>query len=187
VKGSAHVRLTIATVPRRPDDGKRDPAVSNLLVATYDDRHRAAEVLVALRSKQQDQLLDVEDAAYVTKDDDGNLKLHQAMILTSVSATGGGPWGGLLSLLLFSPMGGSGAPQASKLSDYGIDEQFAREVASRLRPRTSALFVLVRRAVPDTIVSEIAQYGGQVMHTSLALDAESRLEEASRAASVAFI
>ena len=40
--------------------------MSNLLVASYDDRHRAAEVLVALRSKQQEQLIDLEDAAYVT-------------------------------------------------------------------------------------------------------------------------
>jgi uncharacterized membrane protein len=161
--------------------------VSNLLVASYDDRHRAAEVLVALRSKQQEQLIDLEDAAYVTKDDDGNLKLHQTMILTGVTATGGGPWGGLLSLLLFAPMGGTGMPQSGKLSDYGIDDQFAREVASRLRPRSSALFVLVRRAVPDLIVPEIAQYGGHVMHTPLARDAESRLEEASRAASAALI
>ncbi len=187
--GPPHVagRLDLGRRNSRHAEHEKDLAVSHLLVAVYDDRYRACEVRVTLRKRQRDHLLDLEDAATVTKESDLQLKLQQTTLLTSVSPPGGEFWGGLLALLLFPRPTGlsegsdSTAPSTAP-ADFGIDEPFTAELRSLLRPGTSALFVLVRRALPDVVLTEMRQYGGHLMDTPLARDAESQLTVALRAA-----
>jgi uncharacterized membrane protein len=65
-----------------------------------------------------------------------------------------------------------------KLSDFGIDDNCARQVATTLTPNSSANFVLDRRATVDKVVLEISKYGGTVLQTSLAPDLEAKLQAA---------
>ena len=51
---------------------------STLAVIAYPDQSTAAEAAAALQRMQKDLLIDVEDVAWVTKNPDGKLKLHQA-------------------------------------------------------------------------------------------------------------
>lgn len=61
---------------------QRRLTVSELVVVTYPDEYRAAEVLAALQRLQKELLIDLEDAAYVTKEKDGKMKLHETVPMT---------------------------------------------------------------------------------------------------------
>ena len=156
---------------------------NNLVVITYPDEYRAAEVIAALERMSKQYLIDMEDACYVTKGQDGKLKLHQTNNLAGAGATFGGLWGMLIGLLFFVPVAGlaigaAAGALAGKLSDYGIDDKFAKRLAANMQPGSSAVFVLVRKATPDKVVPELAKYGGTVLQTSLPKETEVKLQQA---------
>lgn len=157
--------------------------MSNLVVVAYPDEYRAAEVLATLRRLKDQYLLDLDDACYVTKDSRGKLKLHQNTSLAGTGAAWGGMWGMLIGLLFFMPflglaIGAAFGAIGGKLSDYGIDDKFAKQLASTMQPNSSAIFMLVRKSTPDKVVPIIAQYGGTILQTSLPSETEQKLQEA---------
>jgi uncharacterized membrane protein len=157
--------------------------MSNLIVVAYSDEYRAAEVLAALRRMNKEYLVDLDDACYVTKDASGKIKLHQNTSLAGAGAAWGGLWGMLIGLLFFVPflglaIGAGLGALSGKLSDYGIDDKFAKQIAATLQPNTSAIFMLVRRATPDKVIPELSQYGGTILQTSLPKETEEKLQEA---------
>lgn len=157
--------------------------MSNLVVVAYPDEYRAAEVLATLRRMNNEYLIDLEDACYVTKDARGKLKLHQNTSLAGAGAAWGGMWGMLIGLLFFVPflglaLGAGLGAISGKLADYGIDDKFAKQLASTMQPNSSAIFVLTRRVTADKVVPELAKFGGTVLQTSLPKETEERLQEA---------
>jgi hypothetical protein len=72
---------------------------------------------------------------------------------------------------------GSGALSGS-LVDFGIDDNFIRQVADTLQPNTSALFVLVRKVQPEKVLAELSQFRGRVLRSSLSPEQEARLQAA---------
>lgn len=157
--------------------------MSNLVVVAYPDEYRAAEVLATVRRLNNEYLIDLDDACYVTKDARGKLKLHQNTSLTGAGAAWGGMWGMLIGLLFFVPflgfaIGAGLGALSGKLSDYGIDDEFAKRLTSTLQPNSSAIFILVRKATPDKVVPILAQYGGTILQTSLPKETEQKLQEA---------
>ncbi len=157
--------------------------MSNLVVVAYPDEYRAAEVLAALRRMNSQYLIDLEDACYVTKDARGKLKLHQNTSLAGAGAAWGGMWGMLIGLLFFVPflglaIGAGLGALSGKLADYGIDDNFARQLASTMQPNSSAIFVLTRKVTADKVVPEIAKFGGTVLQTSLPKETEEKLQAA---------
>jgi uncharacterized membrane protein len=53
-----------------------------------------------------------------------------------------------------------------------------KELAGKLQPGTSMLFVLFRKVTWEKILPRISQYGGIVMHSSLTPEAEAELQSA---------
>ncbi|MGH2514445.1 MAG: DUF1269 domain-containing protein [Ktedonobacterales bacterium] len=157
--------------------------MSNLIVVAYPDEYRAAEVLAALRRLNKEYLLDFDDACYVTKDAGGKIKLHQNTSLAGAGAAWGGMWGVLIGLLFFVPflglaIGAGLGALSGKLTDYGIDDKFAKQIAETMQPNTSAIFVLVRKSTPDKVVPEVAKFGGTILQTSLPKETEEKLQAA---------
>jgi uncharacterized membrane protein len=157
--------------------------MSTLVAVTYDDEYKAAEVLATLKRLQGRYLIDLEDAAYVTKSQDGKVKVHEGHSLTGPVAAYGGFWGLLFGLLLFAPIAGIAigaglGALVGHFSDYGIDKSFVESLRAQLQPGSSAVIVLVRKSTPDKVIPEIAQYGGTVLQTNLSSDAEAKLQEA---------
>jgi len=72
---------------------------------------------------------------------------------------------------------GSGALSGS-LVDYGINDNFIRQIGETLQPNTSALFVLVRKAQPEKVMNELSSFRGRVIRSSLSPEQEKRLQEA---------
>ena len=161
--------------------------MSNLVVIGYDDQFKAEEVRLMLWKMQKEYLIDLEDAVVAVKDAKEKVKLHQAMNLTAAGAAGGGFWGALIGLLFFNPLLGMAVGAATgavsgALTDVGINDDFMKELAETMKPGSSALFILVRRATPDKVLEELKGTGGKVLKTSLSHDDESKLQEAIGAA-----
>ena len=155
--------------------------MSTLVVIGYDNQFTAEEVRLKLRKLQREYLLDIEDAVVAVKDEAGKVKLNQAVNLTAAGALSGGFWGSLIGLIFLNPLLGLAVGAASgavsgALADIGIDDNFMKDLASTLKPGSSALFVLVRKATPDKVLEELAGTGGTVLKTSLSHDDEARLQ-----------
>jgi uncharacterized membrane protein len=151
--------------------------VSELIVATYADPHRAAAVMRSLRRRMREAGLEVDDAAYAVRAPDGSVRLHRSRIMTAVGAAQGALWGGLLGLLVLSPVPGMlmGAVTGAATSGswrVGLDGRFLRRLAEQLAPDSSALFVLVRGADPQPALAAVRHYGGTVLQTTLSDAAE---------------
>ena len=78
--------------------------MSDLIVVTYPDKFRAAEVTATLARLQVEHLIDLEDTCYVVKEGEGKVKLHQSVNLTAEGALSGGFWGMLIGMLFLNPL-----------------------------------------------------------------------------------
>ena len=165
--------------------------MSDLIVVTYPDLYKAGEVVAVLQRLQRQYLLEMEDAAFVTKEESGKVKLHQTVPLTRLGAISGAAtgtfWGAWVGLLFLNPLLGAAAGMAvggasgaigGALSDYGISDDFIKSLGHDLQPGTSAAFVLIRKATTDKVLAEVAKYGGHVLRSSLSSEQEARLQAA---------
>jgi uncharacterized membrane protein len=156
--------------------------MSDLFAIAYDDEYKAEEVRLTLAKLQTEHLIELEDAAVVVKDQEGKVKLKQAVNLTAAGAASGGFWGLLIGTLFLVPLFGAAVGAATgavggALSDIGVDDDFMRKLGETLTPGTSALFILVRKVTPDKVLDEVSKYGGKVLRTSLSKDDETQLQE----------
>jgi uncharacterized membrane protein len=161
--------------------------MSTLVVIEYDDQYKAEEMRLKLRRLEKEYLIDLEDAVVAVKDDEGKIKLHQAVNLTGVGAVSGGFWGALIGLIFLNPLlgmavGATAGAISGALSDVGIDDKFMKDLADGLPPGSSALFVLVRKATPERVIEEVKGMGGKILKTSLTHEDEAKLQAALSAA-----
>ena len=164
--------------------------MSTLAVIAYPDQNTAAEAAAALQRMQKEFLIELEDVAWVTKAQDGKMKLHQGANLTGAGAAGGAFWGFLFGLIFLVPLfgmalGAATGALAGKLADYGIDDAWIKEVASSIQPGGSALFVMARNANQERVLPEMAKFGGTVLRTNLTTEQQQALENALQPASEA--
>jgi uncharacterized membrane protein len=166
--------------------------MSELVVFGYESQAQAEEARNGLFKLSKEYLVTVGDAVVATAEPDGQIKLHQMVNLWAVGASGGAFWGLLAGILLFNPLIGVAAGAASgalagALSDYGINDDFMRDVASVLQPGQAALFVLADRASSDRVIEAMAGYGGRVLRTNLDRTQEQKLRDVFDQASKAHI
>lgn len=165
--------------------------MADLVCVAFDDPTTADRALTELTALQKEYVIELKDACVVVRSPDGEVHLHQAMPLVKTGALGGGAsgalWGTLIGLLFLNPLAGmalgagfgaaSGA-LAGKLSDYGIPDNFIKELGGTIKPNSSALFLLVQKVTADKVLPQVAKYKGRVLKTSLSDDREKRLREA---------
>ena len=165
--------------------------MSNLIVLGFDGLHTADEVLNKLRSLQKAHLVDLEDACVVERDKDGKVHLKQAVNLTAVGAASGGSWGALwgalVGVLFLNPLAGmaigalsgaAGGALSGSLVDYGINDDFIKQLGATIPQGSSALFVLVKNATEDKVLPEIEPFKPRILKTSLSDEAEAKLKAA---------
>ena len=64
------------------------------------------------------------------------------------------------------------------MADFGINDDFIKELGETLQNGTSALFIMVRKATPDKVLEEIKGFDARILHTSLSIKEETALKEA---------
>ena len=127
--------------------------MSTLAVIGYNDQFKPEEVRLTLIKMQKDYLIDLEDAVVAVKDEKGKVRLHQAVNVTAAGAVGGGFWGALIGLIFLNPLlgaavGATAGAVSGALTDVGINDKFMKDLAGTMKPGSSTLFVLVRKATP---------------------------------------
>jgi uncharacterized membrane protein len=136
-------------------------------------------------------LIEVEDIAYITREENGKIKLHETSNITTV-ATGlglvrGTIWGGLFGLLFLNPLlgmvaggaiGAAGGAATGKMMEFGINPGFMKEIGEKVVPGTSALFILFRKGNWEKVLDRVGEFGGVVMHSTLSSEAEAKLQSA---------
>jgi len=159
--------------------------MSTLVAVVFDDETTAFDMRNALLKMQKEYLIEMEDSVVVTRNQKGKTKLDQIVNLTRAGAVGGGFWGMLIGLIFLNPLLGAAVGAAAgavsgRLSDIGIDDAMMKELGQSLKPGSSALFVLVRRATADKVLDGLKEFAGKgkVFRTSLDKDEEESLREA---------
>jgi uncharacterized membrane protein len=165
--------------------------MADLVCVGFDEPTTADRALTELTALQKEYLIELKDACVVVRTPDGEVHLHQAVPLVKKGAMVGGSsgalWGTLIGLLFLNPLAGlalgaaAGAASgalAGKLSDYGINDNFIRELGSTIKPNSSALFLLVQKVTADKVLARMTKFKGRVLRTSLPDEQEKRLREA---------
>jgi len=165
--------------------------MSDLVVIGFENTQKAEEVLWRFRALRSQDLLDLDDAVVVVRDEKGEINLKQSINLTHYDASAGLLSGGLLGAMvglvflnpaagfLIGGMIGAGAGALSgSLSDYGIPDDFIKSLAETIPVNSSALFILARKVQPEKILAELSDVKGKVLRTTLSHDQEKRLREA---------
>jgi len=157
--------------------------MSELVVFTFDTETGAKEMEDAILQLQKLQLIELEDAAYVVRRQDGKAKVKQANSLVGAGALGGAFWGMLIGLLFFAPwlglaIGAITGAIAGKASDVGIDDNFIKQVGEEIEPGNSALFLMVIKATWDRVEDELEKFNAKVYKTSLSKEDEAKLKAA---------
>ena len=161
--------------------------MSELIVLGYGSVEAAEEARQELFGLGKEYLVDIKDAVVATADDDGQIRLNQMVNTWAIGASGGAFWGLLAGILFFNPLVGVAAGAgmgalAGALSDYGINDQFMKDVAEVLQPGQAALFIMAERASSDKVLGAMAKKGGSVIRTNLDTSQEQKVRDAFAAA-----
>jgi uncharacterized membrane protein len=154
-----------------------------LTVWKFSSAAGADEALDTLGRLQNQQLIQVQDAAVVNWPAGASKPATHAMrSAKSAGALGGGFWGLLFGLIFFMPLlglaiGAAGGAILGSMTDVGISETFIAEVRDKVTPGTSALFALTSDAVPDRVGQAFSPTHPELIRTNLSPDQEARLRE----------
>ena len=102
---------------------------------------------------------------------------------TKIGALGGGFWGLLFGLIFFIPILGLAIGAATgalfgSMTDAGISESFVKKVRDKVKPGTSALFLLSSDAVFDKVQAEFDGTEAELIQTNLTQEQDARLRAA---------
>ena len=157
--------------------------MGTLVVLKFDSVEGARQMRERLLTLQKQQLLQVDDAAIMSKDANGKPKLEQLHNLAGAGALGGAFWGMLFGLLFFIPIlglavGAAAGALAGSMSDVGIDDKFIKQVGESITPGTAALFLLVSNVTVDKVLDQIKDIKFEVLQTNLSNEQENQLRSA---------
>src|SRR5215471_12563176 len=176
-----------------------------IVVGFKKDMYRASQVLNQLQAMDDDWVVDLHDAVAVYRDYNGKLRLDQSYQMTTGEGAGwGGLWGSLIGLTLAIPFtGGATAPAAAALAtgalaggaigagagamdaswwkdEFGIPDDFVKQVGGMVQPGDSAVFALLRTADPAFVANQFRGYGGIILSTTLSSNQQAKVENALR-------
>ncbi|MFD2174707.1 DUF1269 domain-containing protein [Rhodobacter lacus] len=156
--------------------------MSELLVIGYDDAETAEAARKKLFELSKDYYADVGDAVVAVADADGKVHLRQMVNPWALGAMSGSFWGLLIGVIFLNPLfglvlGGAAGAAAGALTDYGIRDDFMKDIASTLAPGRAALFMLARNVTSDRVITHLADFGGTVLRTNLSSTDEAKLRE----------
>ena len=158
--------------------------MATLTVLKFPSASGADEMLGVLEGLQKQQLITIQDAAIVTwpagKKKPKTRQLHN---LAGFGAMEGAFWGMLFGLLFFIPLlglaiGAAMGALAGSLTDVGIDDNFIKEVRSKVTEGTSALFLMSSGAVADRINEAVQGQQFEIIATNLSKEEEDKLRAA---------
>ncbi|WP_292530550.1 DUF1269 domain-containing protein [Methylocystis sp.] len=157
--------------------------MSDLVVIVYPTEAKAEEMRQKVLQLQKEYLIELGDAAIAVKQADGNVKLNQLFNTTAAGAVSGSFWGLLIGVIILNPLlgvalGAASGAVSGALTDYGINNDFMKQLSESLQPGNAALFLLIKKVTGDKVLEAVKGTGGTVLKTSLDDSKEKALREA---------
>ncbi|TBW40379.1 DUF1269 domain-containing protein [Siculibacillus lacustris] len=157
--------------------------MSQLFAIVYDDPDLARRAADQIRELARGRLLSLRDMVVVTRADDGTVKRDPSVDLVTGGALGGAFWGGLIGLIFMAPLAGAaggaaGGALSGWLTDYGVDDDFIREAALRVKSGRAAVFVLADDMIVDEVASALGEVRGELIYSSLTANVDAVISAA---------
>lgn len=159
--------------------------MATLTVWKFDSAEGADQAVEKLKGLQKQELVQLLDAATVSWPQGRNKpKTTQAYNLVGAGVLGGSFWGLLFGLIFFVPflgavMGAATGALAGYFSDYGIDDNFIKQIRSEVSEGTSALFVLTGEVTLDKVREAFEDQSGrfELLQSNLSHEQEAQLRQ----------
>jgi uncharacterized membrane protein len=158
--------------------------MANLTVWKFETPTGAKDALITLAELQRQHHIILIDAATVTwPKGKKRPRTQQAVDLVGRGSLDGAFWGLLFGFLFFMPLLGMAVGAAvggisGKFKDYGIDDDFIKEVQSKVTEGTSALFLLTGAATREKVQEAFQGVKMDLISSNLSDAQEAELREA---------
>jgi uncharacterized membrane protein len=157
--------------------------MTTLTVWKFDNPAGAQDALNKLVELSKQHLIQINDAAVVSWEDGKKKpKTQNYGSMTGQGAVSGAFWGMLFGLIFFVPLFGMAVGAAmgalsGKFADYGINDNFIKEVRDQVTEGTSALFLMTSGAVQDRVAEAFQGVSAELIQSNLTNDQEAQLME----------
>jgi uncharacterized membrane protein len=158
--------------------------MNTLTVWRFDTPEGAAEALPDLERLVAAGDACVDDAAVVSWPS-GRRKpsTRDVGAITGPGRLWGGFWGVLLAVIFITPLAGptfgaAAGAFAGSLADFGVADDFVKQVREDVVPGTSAIFVITRRASAERLAAELQSVAVACAGSALSPAQEQRLRDA---------
>jgi uncharacterized membrane protein len=158
--------------------------MSTLTVWKFNNAEGAEKALAKLGDLQKQELIQVLDAAVVTWPTGRKKpKTYQAISTVGVGALGGAFWGMLFGLIFLVPLfgmivGAAAGAMSGKFTDYGINDDFIKNLRDKVTEGTSALFLLTGQVTVDKVSAAFApDEVGELIQSNLTSEQEAKLRD----------
>lgn len=157
--------------------------MTTLTVWKFDSPAGAQEALNKLVELSKQHLIQVNDAAVVSWEAGKKKpKTQNYGSMTGQGAVSGAFWGMLFGLIFFVPFFGMAVGAAmgalsGKFADYGINDNFIKEVRDQVTEGTSALFLMTSDAVQDRVAEAFQGVSAELIQSNLTSEQEAQLME----------
>jgi uncharacterized membrane protein len=160
-----------------------EASMSHILVITFEDGNQALDVLKSLKNLEQQEMLNLEDAAVIVKDVEGKVQVKN---ITETKVKAGAAAGGFLGLviggLLFPvaglALGAAIGAKAAKHFGNNVDKKFIKEVRESLTPGSSAILFIVNHENTNILITALKPYNGKIYQSSFDSAAEEEMRKA---------
>src|SRR5512136_377037 len=159
-------------------------SMATLSVLKFPTADGAQKMESTLLDLQKQHIITIQDAAIVTwPQGKKQPKTQQLHSLTGQGALMGAFWGMLFGLIFFVPffglaIGAAMGALSGKFADYGIDDNFIKEVQTKVTEGTSALFLLTSDVVQDKVLEALKGTKMELIQSNLTAEQEAQLNAA---------
>ena len=152
--------------------------MQSLIAVIFKQDMDAAEAFrVELRKMEElSGLVDCSKTVAAVCDKEGKVHLQYTHALAKDGALIGGTWGMLIGFLFLNPLLGV-VVGAGLGAAIGVSHRFMNELATHLKPGSSALFIPLKKDNVDETLRAFKHTGGIVLSTDLKLEDEYQMEK----------
>jgi uncharacterized membrane protein len=153
------------------------------VAVTIAEPHLAMAALDEIEKKAKEAGVEIKDAVIAFKTDEGRIKIRQTKDMTAgKGARRGGFWGLVVGLVLGGPLFGALAGLglgaiAGRRIDHGLDDEFISQVSKSLKPRTSALLVLIDEEHAERAIAYLKSFDVEMHVADITKEAEEAIDE----------
>jgi uncharacterized membrane protein len=159
----------------------------NVIVVGFSDDNRAYEAMTTLNELASQGQIGLDEAAVVTRDDDGHIDVKDRVAHDGFAGTASGGLVGLLIGILAGPLGillggatGLAAGSLFDLADADDTDSALTEVSKTVKVGRTSLLAQVEEQSPEVIDAAMARLSGTVVRRSV-IDVEAEIAAAEQA------